>query len=125
MKGLLAGTLSAAFLSISCASAGPALAPAEVSETEAAIRSAENAGAAATASDLLGRSKSALASARQAALKGNSDEAQQQIAEANAFAAAAEARARAQAVLSQAGDMRRRADELESKTKQLQERARP
>jgi hypothetical protein len=125
MKRALAGTLSMTLLAAGCASTSPAVPAAQMTETEAAIRSAENTGAAEGASDLLLRSKAAMAAARQAASKGQNEEAQRQIAEARAFAAAAQARARAETVKSQATEIARQADELESKAKQLQERARP
>ena len=125
MKAALAATLLTTVFLAGCASSGSRVTPARITETEAAIRAAENAGAATSAADLLGRSKTALAAARQAASRGDNDEAERLIAEARAFAAAAEARAWAEAVKSQAAEMRRQADELESKAKQLQERARP
>jgi hypothetical protein len=125
MKGPLVAFPIATLLVMGCASSGPPVPPAQVAETEAAIRSAENAGAASSASELLERSKKALAAARQANAQGNNEEAARQTAEARAFAAAAESRARAEDVKRQAAEARRQADELESKAKQLQERARP
>jgi hypothetical protein len=115
----------AILLTMACASSGPPVPPAQVTETEAAIRSAENAGASVGASELLDRSRRALAAARQASTQGNNEEAARQIAEAKAFAAAAEARARAESMKRRAAEARQQADELESKAKQLQERARP
>ena len=117
--------LPALLLAAGCASTAPPVRPAQVTETEAAIRSAENAGASTGAPELLDRSRKALAAARQASSRGDNEEAARQITEAKAFAAAAEARTKAERVKRQADEARRQADELESKTKQLQERARP
>ena len=125
MKRSLTALPIATLLAAACASSGPPVSPAQTTEAEAAIRGAENAGAPVGASDLLDRSRRALATARQAIAQGNNEEAANQLAEAKAFAAAAEARARAENVKRQAAEARRQADELESKTKQLQERARP
>ena len=107
-------------LAAGCATGGPAPSPSQLTETEAAIRSAENAGAAQLASDLLDRARKSLASARAAAGRGENDQARQQVEEARAFAAAAEMRARAEAVKRQAGDLRRQADELEARARQIQ-----
>jgi uncharacterized protein DUF4398 len=117
--------LAPALLAFGCASSGPPLPPALVTETEASIRSAENAGAAVSAVDYLDRAQKSLAAARAASSKGDNDEARRQLEEARAYAAAAEARANAERLKRQAAELKGQADELESKAKQLQERARP
>ena len=112
-------------LAAGCASSGPPVPPAQLTETEAAIRSAENAGAATAASELLDHANKALAAARAAASRGDNDEVRRQLEEAHAYALAAEARSNAERLRRQAAELRSQADELESKAKQLQERARP
>jgi hypothetical protein len=92
-----------------------------VTETEVAIRAAENAGAPDLAPDLLARAQKALANARQASNVGNGAEARAQIEEANAFAHAAEARARAESSHAEAARLKQQADDLEAKIKQLRE----
>ena len=113
-------------LAIGCASTtgGPPLEPARVTETEVAIRAAENAGAAERAADLLGRAQEALVAARRASSEGNNAEASVRIDEARAFAAAAEARARAEKARAEAAHARQQADELETRIRQLKEEAR-
>ena len=113
-------------LAIGCASttSGPPLDPARVTETEVAIRAAENAGAGQYAADLLGRAHQALAAARRASSEGNNAEATVRIDEARAFAGAAEARARAEKARAEAARARHEADELEARTRQLKEEAR-
>jgi hypothetical protein len=108
-----------------CASSGPPVASAQMTETELQIRSAENAGAASSAADLLDRAQKALAGARAAATRGENDASRRLLEEAKAYAAAAEARSNAEKLKKQAAELRAQADELESKAKQLQERARP
>jgi len=108
-----------------CASSGPPVPPAQLTETEASIRSAENAGAPTTAPDLLDRARKSLAAARAASTRGDNDESRRQIEEARAYAGAAEAKANAERMKRQAAELKQQADELESKVKQLQERARP
>jgi hypothetical protein len=108
-----------------CASSGPPVATAQMTETEVAIRSAENAGASEGAPDLLDRAQKALAAARGASTRGDYDESRRLLEEAKAYAAAAEARSNAEKLKRQASDLRQQADELESKAKQLKERARP
>ena len=108
-----------------CASSGTPVASAQMTETEVAIRSAENAGAAEGAPDLLDRAQKALASARAASTRGDYDESRRLLDEAKAYAGAAEARSSSERLKRQAADLRQQADELESKAKQLKERARP
>ena len=110
-------------LAAGCASSasGPPLEPGRVTETEVAIRGAENAGAAERAPDLLARAQKALANARQASNLGNGAEAHAQLEEANAFASAAEARARAESSHAEAARLKQEADQLEAKIKQLRE----
>jgi hypothetical protein len=108
-----------------CASSGPPVPPAQITEVEASIRSAENAGAATSSPDDLERAHKALTAARAAASRGENDLARRDIEEARAYAAAAESRANAERLKRQAAELKAQADELESKAKQLQERARP
>lgn len=112
-------------LAAGCASSakGPPLDPARVTEAEAAVRGAENAGAGELAPDMLVRAQKALATARQALNQGNGAEARAQLDEATAFAAAAEARARAEKARAEAARLKQQADELEAKTRQLREQA--
>jgi hypothetical protein len=112
-------------LTAGCASSasGPPLDQARVTETEVAIRGAENAGAVELAPDLLARARLALANARQASAQGNGAEARAQIDEARAFAAAAEAHARAEKTRADAARLKQQADELEAKTRQLRDQA--
>jgi predicted lipid-binding transport protein (Tim44 family) len=108
-----------------CASSGPPVATAQMTETELAIRSAENAGAAEGAPDFLDRAQKAFAAARAASARGDYEESRRLLEEAKAYAGAAEARSSAEKLKRQAADLRQQADELESKAKQLKERARP
>lgn len=110
---------------LGCASSGPPIPPGQVTETEAAIRSAENAGAAAAAPELLGMAHRSYDAGRAAVTRGDPDAARRDLEEARAYAAAAEARANAERLKRQAAELKGQADELESKAKQLQERARP
>jgi hypothetical protein len=110
---------------VGCASSGPPVPPSQITDAEAAVRSAENAGAAAAAPDYLDHAQKALAAGRAAASRGENDLARRDIEEARAYALAAEARANAERLKRQATDLKAQADELESKAKQLQERARP
>ena len=125
MKKTIALLCLVAPLFAGCASSGPPVASAQMTETELQIRSAENAGAAASAAELLERSRKALADARAATTRGENDSARRLLEEAKAYAAAAEARSNAERLKKQAAELRAQADELESKAKQLQERARP
>jgi hypothetical protein len=125
MKKTIALLCALAPLVSGCASSGPPVASAQMTEVEASIRSAENAGAAGSAADLLDRAQKALAAARQASTRGDNDESRRLLEEAKAYAAAAEARSNAERLKKQAAELRQQADELESKAKQLQERTRP
>ena len=113
-------------LACGCAStaSGPPVDPSRVTETEVAIRSAQNAGAAESASDLLNRAQQALVAARRASSEGNNAEAAARLDEARAFAAAAEAKARTEKARSEAARARQQADDLEARTRQLREQAR-
>jgi len=125
MKKTIALLFALVPLVFGCASSGPPVATAQMTETEMAIRSAQNAGAAEGAPDFLDRAQKALAAARQASTRGDYDESRRLLDEAKAYAAAAEARSNAEKLKRQASDLRQQADELESKAKQLKERARP
>ncbi len=113
-------------LAAACASttAGPPLDPGRVTETEVAIRAAENAGAGQRAVDLLSRAQAALAAARRASAEGNNAEANARIDEAKAFAAAAEAKARSEQARAEAVRERQQANELEARTQQMRDEAR-
>src|SRR2546423_1490331 len=121
MKKTIALLCTLAPLVSACASSGPPVASGQVTEVEASIRSAENAGAADSAVDLLDRARKALAAAGQASNRGDNDESRRLLDEAKAYAAAAEARSNSEKLKLQAAELRRQADELESKAKQLQE----
>jgi DNA repair photolyase len=112
-------------VAVGCASTGPPVPPSQVTDAEAAVRSAENAGAASVAPEYLDRAQKALAAGRAAISRSENDEARRQLEEARAYALAAEARSNAERLKRQATELKAQADELESKAKQLQERARP
>lgn len=112
---LMTGTLAG------CASSGggPPVAVAEVSEAEAALRSAEEAGAAERAPQLFEEARIALAAARRA----SGEEARQRLLEARGYAAAAEAQARAERLTSEADRLRREADDLERRADEIRDAA--
>jgi hypothetical protein len=108
--GLLAG----------CASAGgPPVAVAEVTEAEAALRRAEEAGAAERAPELFEEARIALSAAQRA----SGDEARQRLLEARDYAAAAEAQARAERLQSEAARLRQEADSLETRADEIRDEA--
>jgi hypothetical protein len=106
-------------LGAACASSGPPVEPQLVTDVEVAIRNAENAGAPERAPDLLAKSRSALDAARKASAAGDGNAARARLTEANAYAEAAAAKAKAEKAKSDAAQMRRDADELEAKTRQI------
>lgn len=118
--------LASAFVAAGCASSpsAPAVDPARMTETEVAIRSAENAGAAQGAPEFFDRAQKALVSARQAATRGDNVAARAHLDEANAFAAAAQARARAEKSRTEAARAKQQADELDARVRELQQEAR-
>lgn len=110
MTGWLAG----------CASAGgPPVAVAEVTEAEAAIRRAEEVGAAERAPELLEEARIAFSAARRA----SGDEARQRLLEARDYAAAAEAGARAERLQGEAARLRREANDLEERADEIRNEA--
>ena len=114
--------LATAFL-VACASAAPR-APVLLADTEAAVRRAEGAGARERAADLLAKAQRAWDEGRAASSRGDGETARRRLEEARAYAAAAEAQATADRLTSEAADLRRQADELEAKTRQLREESR-
>jgi rhomboid family GlyGly-CTERM serine protease len=110
---LLAGVLAG------CASAGPPVASEEVTEAEAALRSAEAAGAEEQAPELFEEARIALAAARRA----SGEEARQRLLEARGYAAAAEAQAKAERLKRDAARLRREADDLERRAQEIREEA--
>lgn len=116
--------LLAAGFAVNCASSGPAVAPAMVAQTEAAIRRAESAGAGQRAPDLLAKARRAWDEARLASSRGDGEIARRRYVEAEEYAQAAEAKANAERIKSEAATLRSQADELEAKTRQLREQSR-
>lgn len=104
-----------------CASTGggPPVAVAEVTEVEAALRSAEDAGAAERAPELFEEARIAFAAARQ----GSGEEARQRLLEARDYAAAAEAMARAERLTGEAARLRQEANDLEQRADEIREEA--
>ena len=125
MKTTIALLCIQILFALGCASSGPPVAPSQVTEAEASIRSAENAGAASSAVELLDRAQKSIAEARQASAKGRNDESRRLLEEAKAYAAAAEARSNVEKLKKLAAELGQQADELESKARQLQQKARP
>ncbi|MDQ5856899.1 MAG: DUF4398 domain-containing protein [Acidobacteriota bacterium] len=116
--------LLAAGFAVNCASSGPAVAPAMVAQTEAAIRRAETAGAGQRAPDLLAKARRAWDEARLASSRGDGEIARRRYVEAEEYAQAAEAKANAERIKSEAAMLRQQADDLEAKTRQLREQSR-
>ena len=104
-----------------CASAGPPVGAAEVTEAEAAIRRAEEAGAEGRAPELLDDARNAMNAARRA----SGEEARQRLLEARGYAAAAEARAKAERLQSDAARLRQEADDLERRAAEIRNQAGP
>src|SRR5688500_5584239 len=123
MRNTVVVLLAAAF-AVNCASSGPPVAPAMVSETEAAVRRAEAAGAGQFAPDLLGKARRAWDEARLASSRGDGEVARRRYVEALEYAEAAEAKANAERMKSDAAALRQQADELEAKTRRLREQSR-
>lgn len=112
-------------LAVACASTGPPLDSKAMTDVELEVRAAESAGAAEHASDLLAKARRAFDAARRASTAGNGEEARQRLLEARAYADAAESRARAEKLRVEVTRLRQEADELETRTRQIQGRARP
>jgi len=113
-----------AALATGCASSGPPVAPAVLTETEAAVRRAESAGAADRAPDLLAKARKAWDEGRLASTRGEGETARRRLAEAREYAEAAEAKANAERGKSEAAALRQQADELEARSRQIREQAR-
>jgi uncharacterized protein DUF4398 len=122
MRKLVTITLLAT-LAAACASTGPPVDPKTMTDAELEIRAAESAGATEHAADLLAKSRRAFEAARRASASGDGEEARRWLLEARAYADAAESRARAEKVRVEVTRLRREADELEMRTKQMRERA--
>jgi hypothetical protein len=102
-----------------CASSGPPASPALLAESEAAVRRAEAAGAAERAPDLLAKARRAWDEGRLASSRGDGTTATRRLEEAREYARAAEARAITERTRSDAEALKRQADELEERTRQL------
>jgi predicted S18 family serine protease len=89
-----AGAVALLAISVGCASSGTPVSTAEMSRTEDAVRSAENAQAAQDARDLLDRAHAALTAARREWQAEHFNAARSYLAEAEAAARAAEAKSR-------------------------------
>ena len=119
MKHTVSLVLVTAAILTGCASAGPPVAVAEVTEAETAIRRAEEVGAAERAPELLDEARAAMNAARRA----SGEEARQLLLEARGYAAAAEAQARAQRLQREAARLRRDADDLERRAEEIRDQA--
>lgn len=107
-------------IAIGCASSGTPVTPAQLTEAEATIRSAETAGAFEQAPDLLQKARQALGAAQQASGKGDQATARERLLETMDYAEAARTRAHAEQRKSEVSTVRQQADELEGQVKQLQ-----
>lgn len=122
MKKAMLPTLVIAMASIAagCASSGSPVSQAQLTETEATIRSAESAGAFERAPDLLQKARQALSSAQQASGRGDHAIAREHLDETTAYAEAARARAEAEGKKKELSMVRQQADELDVKVRQFQ-----
>lgn len=100
-------------------SGGDPVAAAEVDETQAALRSAADAGAEERAPELFEEARIAFNAARQT----SNDESRQRLLEARGYAAAAEAMARAERLQADAARIRQEADSLEREADDIREEA--
>ena len=112
MTGLLVGCASSS-------GGGTPVGSAEVTEAEAAIRAAEEAGAPEQAPELYDEARIALSAAR----RSSGEEARRHLVEARGYAAAAEARANALRLRREADRLRREADDLERNADEIREEA--
>jgi predicted ArsR family transcriptional regulator len=119
MKRMGSLILVTAAILTGCASAGPPVAVAEVTEAETAIRRAEEAGADQRAPELLNEARDAMDAARRV----SGEEARQRLLEARGYAAAAEARARSERLQREAARLRREADDLERRADEIRDEA--
>ena len=106
-----------------CASSGPKVADTEVSDTELAIRAAENATATQHAKDLLDRARIALSAAQSDRARGDNDHARAHLEEARAAAEAAESKARSVQVVEQAAALQKQLDELDKRIREFNTQA--
>jgi Domain of unknown function (DUF4398) len=107
-----------------CASSGPKIADTEVSDTELAIRAAENATATQHAKDLLDRAHVALSTAQNDRARGDNYHARAHLEEARAAAEAAESQARSVQVAEQAAVLQRQLDDLDKRIREFNAQAR-
>ena len=116
---ITAGAAALILLSVACASSGPPVSNTELAQAEADIRAAENATATEHARDLLDRARGDFAAAQREWQERRWDEARRHIAETRAAANAAEAKARTIAAEQQAQDMKRQADDIERRIRNV------
>jgi hypothetical protein len=105
------------------ASSGPKVADTEVSDTELAIRAAENATATQHAKDLLDRARIALSAAQSDRARGDNDHARAHLEEARAAAEAAESKARSVQVVEQAAALQKQLDDLDKRIREFNAQA--
>lgn len=120
LGGLTIG-LTALLIGSGCASNENPVTHVQLAETEAAIRSAESAGAFERAPDLLHKARQALGVAQQASGKGDHAVARERLLETTIYADAAQAQAQAEQQKSQAAKVRQQADETELRAHTLQQ----
>ncbi len=123
MKRFVWITLVVVGVSAGCASIDPPVMSKQMTETEAALQSAETAGALNHAPDLLAKAREAFIASRESAARGDDEEAYRKALEAKAYAEAAEGRVKAEGLKKEEATVRQQADELEAKAKQLREQA--
>jgi len=126
MRNIIRPFLFVAISSIAmgCASSVSPVTPAQLTEAEATIRSAESAGAFESAPDLLQKARQALSAAQQASGRDDHMIARRHLREATTYAEAARARAQIEVKKNDAAMVRAQADEIEAKAKLLQEQLR-
>lgn len=110
-------------LATACASSGPRVADTEVSDTELAIRAAENATATQHARDLLDRARIALSAAQSDRAHGDNNHARARLEEARAAAEAAESKARSVQVAEQAAALQIQLDDLDRRIREFNAQA--
>ena len=124
MKNVTLAATLAATLITGCASGGPRIPDGDISRSELAIRSAENATATQHARGMLDRARTALSAAQNERAKGQNDAARAHLEESRAAAAAAESQARAAAIEEQSAAARKRTDDLEKRIREFNDQAR-
>jgi hypothetical protein len=115
----LSALLTAALIAAACASSGPPVSPTLVTESEAAVRRAEAAGAGQMAPDLMAKARRAWDEGRAASSRGEGTVATRRFEEAREYARAAEMRATAEKTRGDAAALKQQADELEARTRQM------